>query len=104
MRQTLQQLPGGPDESSRIARVKLVLEQHCSKAAALEAKSVPRPIPSQYLALCEEVTRFTSAIGSVNRIMALMRRLQVRNGPHVQALLCVMNEGAMLAKELACLE
>ncbi len=77
VRRALQRLPLGPDESHSIA----VLEERAAamraRAEELRAQTVPRPQPSQYPALQQELARFMHNLGSVQRIAALLQALQV---------------------------
>ena len=77
VRRALQRLPLGPDESRSIAALEERAAALRAKAEELRAQTVPRPQPSQYPALQQELARFMLNLGSVQRIAALLQALQV---------------------------
>ena len=60
-----------------------------ARAAALDAKIVPRPIPGQYQGVVDEVQRFLGAMGSLDRILSLLHRLQVHGNSMITSVLLV---------------
>ena len=78
MREQLQRLPGGEDESQRIVKLREVAANIASEAEELQRQIVPRPVPSQYQALQAELGRFAEGLGSVERLTGLVGRLMVR--------------------------
>ena len=77
VRRALQRLPLGPDESHSIAALEQRAAALRARAEELRAQTVPRPQPSQYPALQQELARFMHNLGSVQRIAALLQALQV---------------------------
>lgn len=77
MRLQLQRLPGSPAQASRLAALSTAAAQLKSKAAQLEARAVPRPAPPQYAQLVQSVQHFLAGSGSLQRMKALMMRLEV---------------------------
>ncbi|KAL0049173.1 hypothetical protein WJX82_008148 [Trebouxia sp. C0006] len=75
VRQQLQRLPGAPTQSSHLAALRSTAAELRQKAADMEAKAVPRPIPPQYTPLWQNVQRFLVGLGSVERMMSLLIRL-----------------------------
>lgn len=95
MRRALQRLPLGPDESHSIAALEEQAAGLRARAEELRAQTVPRPQPSQYPALQQELARFMHNLGSVQRIAALLHALQVR-------LLCVIRLIILFKDTLLC--
>lgn len=77
VRRALQRLPLGPDESHSIVALEERAAALRARAEELRAQTVPRPQPSQYPALQQELARFMHNLGSVQRIAALLQALQV---------------------------
>lgn len=71
-------MPLGPDESHSIAALEERAAALRARAEDLRAQTVPRPQPSQYPALQQELALFMDSLGSVPRIAALLQALQVR--------------------------
>lgn len=70
-------MPGGPDEGPRLHELLTQMAEADRLAEELLAEIVPRPSPSQYPALRQEVARFTGSLASVSRVRALMDSLEV---------------------------
>ena len=94
-----QQVPVGPDESSLIRALQRRAEELDGRATALAAKIVPRPAPGQYQGVVEEVQRFVSAMGGLERIHNLLRRLQVG---HFVWLVCLQVYGQHVYVRCLC--
>ncbi|KAK9809153.1 hypothetical protein WJX72_010301 [[Myrmecia] bisecta] len=84
VRQALQELPIGADNSPRILALAERERELSAKAKLLKARMVPRPEPPQYGALHDELRRFTTSLGSVQRIQALLRGLQAGDARALQ--------------------
>jgi midasin len=75
VRNLLQQLPGGPDESVALHNLQ---QQRCTlllKLQGLKTRCVPRPDPPQYLHLQKEVAAFTQGLAEPQRLVALGHKL-----------------------------
>ena len=77
MRRELQRLPGGPDEGPRILQLQAEVSEGEAAAGELTSRIVPRPTPSQYLALRQELAQFTAGLGSPQRVKTLVIGLKV---------------------------
>lgn len=76
VRTALDALPGGPDESAHLQDLDA---QHVVARASLSAAlalCVPRPQPPQYAALASEVKGFIGGLGSMDRVLTMMKALQ----------------------------
>eukprot|EP00798_Chlamydomonas_sp_ICE-L_P024875 gene24875-10536_t len=72
VRQALQQLPGGPDESTHLVHLHEQRGSASTKLQAAVARIVPRPVPSQYKTLAAEVKSFVASFASLPRIQSLL--------------------------------
>lgn len=65
------------DETPKIQSLQIRESQLEKEIAELAARAVPRPTPSQYLRLREDVVRFGNAFGSQARLLGLVKQLEV---------------------------
>ena len=79
MRRELQRLPGSPLQAAALAGLEAQAATLRCRAAAMEARSVPRPQPPAYLAVQADVQRFMTGVAALPRMQSLLRRLQVSN-------------------------
>ena len=77
MRRELQGLPGSPSQAAALAALEAQAATLRRRAAAMEARSVPRPQPPAYAAVQADVQRFVAGMAALPRMQSLLRRLQV---------------------------
>ena len=58
VREEMQQLPGGPDESSKIQQLSAKIAQAEKRASDLELQMTLRPVPSVYRELKQQIIEF----------------------------------------------
>lgn len=79
VRRQLQLLPAGPDQSVAIEDLESLVSQLERKAEELESQCTPRPTPSLYFALREDVLRFMSGFVDVEHTVALINSVSEVN-------------------------
>ncbi|GLI68780.1 hypothetical protein VaNZ11_013272, partial [Volvox africanus] len=72
VRKALQDLPGGPSEAAHLDELMQVRAEVVSQAEATAARCVPRPQPSSYASLQQEVASFAASLAALPRVLALM--------------------------------
>ncbi|GMH33343.1 hypothetical protein BSKO_01177 [Bryopsis sp. KO-2023] len=84
VRNQLQQLPGGWDETMNIETLGRRKDSELVRIADLESQCVLRPTPPQYTQIQRELQRFMNSLGSISRIQPLVAGLQNRDANAVQ--------------------
>lgn len=77
VRRELQRLPGRPSQAAALAGLEAQSAGLRRCAAAMEARSVPRPQPPAYAAVQADVQRFVAGVAALPRMQSLLHRLQV---------------------------
>lgn len=86
---------GGPDENGRIAALEGQASGLREQAERLKHRCTPRPTPSQYLALQEEVVRFAGGLCAVPRVVEMVSGLSAGGAAAAgQATVWQQNAGA----------
>lgn len=78
VREEMQLLPGGPDESPKIQQLSAQIADAQARSAALESKIVLRPAKSQYHRLREEVNSFLQRSCDITRVSDILAGLKVK--------------------------
>lgn len=71
VRRAFAALPGGADESARIAELEATRAALLREMDGLEVRATPRPNPPQYLAARDDVARFVASFGDLDRVVAM---------------------------------
>lgn len=78
VREEMQQLPGGPDESSKIQHLSTKIAQAEKRASDLELQMTLRPSPSVYRELKQQIFEFGSRSCNPAGLRQLVAKLVVR--------------------------
>ena len=101
VRRELQRLPGSPSQAAALAGLEAQAATLRRRAAAMEARSVPRPQPPAYIAVQADVQRFVTGVAALPRMQSLLRRLQVSNTCRLRLDLSMHIEGSLV---LLCMQ
>jgi len=84
VRRQLQLLPAGPDQSAAIEDLESSMSQLEKKGEELESQCTPRPTPSLYFALREDILRFMSGFVDVEHLVVLINSMSEINSSDEQ--------------------